>query len=250
MTAGRLKGKVALVTGAGSGIGLATARRLAGEGAVVVAGILDDAQRPAAVSEFDALVLDVRSEADWDRAIAHFEAAHGGPDVLVNSAGVHRGGTAEETTAELWGEVMAVNLWGTLLGCKRAIPPMRRRGGGAIVNLASIAAIRGVPGAVAYATSKGGILAMTMALAMDHAADNIRINCVCPGAIDTPIIDGMARRTPDPGAFRAALAARHPLDRLGGADEVAAVIAFLASDDGSFMTGLAIPVDGGRSARG
>ena len=245
----RFERKVALVTGAGSGIGLATARRLAGEGAVVVAGILDDAQRPA-VSEFDALVLDVRSEADWDRAIAHIERAHGGPDVLVNNAGVHRGGTAEETTAELWGEVMAVNLWGTLLGCKRAIPPMRRRGGGAIVNLASIAAIRGVPGAVAYATSKGGILAMTMALAMDHAADNIRINCVCPGAIETPIIGGLAGRAPDPAAFRAAMAARHPMNRLGGADEVASVIAFLASHDASFMTGLAIPVDGGRSARG
>ncbi len=242
----RLERKVGLVTGAGSGIGLATARRFAEEGAVVVAGLLDETQR-SAVSGFDALVFDVRSEAGWDRAIAHIEATHGGLDILVNNAGIHRSGTAEETTAELWGEVIAVNLWGTLLGCRKAIPLMRRRGGGAIVNLASIAAIRGVPGAVAYGTSKGGVLAMTRALATDHVADNIRINCVCPGAIATPIIDGLAVRAPEPATFRAALATKHPMNRLGEADEVAAAIAFLASDDASFMTGVAVPIDGGRS---
>jgi NAD(P)-dependent dehydrogenase (short-subunit alcohol dehydrogenase family) len=248
VAAGRLEGKVALVTGAGSGIGLATARRLADEGAAVVAGIVDDEAQRSAVSGLDALVLDVRSEADWDRTIGRIEGAHGGLDVLVNNAGIHRSGTAEETTAELWGEVMAVNLWGTLLGCKKAIPAMRRRGGGAIVNLASIAAIRGVPGAVAYSASKGGVLTMTMALAMDHAADNIRVNCVCPGAVETPIIDGLADRAPDPAAFRAALAAKHPMNRLGGVDEVAAAIAFLVSDDASFMTGADLLVDGGYTA--
>jgi NAD(P)-dependent dehydrogenase (short-subunit alcohol dehydrogenase family) len=248
--AGCLGGKAALVTGAGSGIGLATARRLAADGALVVAGVLDDEAQRSAVAGFDALVLDVRSEADWDRAIAHVEGAHGGLDILVNNAGIHRSGTAEETTTGLWDEVMAVNLWGAFLGCQKAIPSMRRRGGGAIVNLASIAAIRGVPSAVAYSTSKGGILTMTMALAMDHVADNIRVNCVCPGAIETPLLNDMLGRAPDPAALRAGLAARHRMNRLGGGDEVAAVIAFLASDDASFMTGLAIPVDGGRSARG
>jgi NAD(P)-dependent dehydrogenase (short-subunit alcohol dehydrogenase family) len=244
----RMGGKVALVTGAGSGIGLATARRLADEGAVVVAGLLDETQRPA-VPGLDALVLDVRSEADWDAAMRHLEAAHGGLDVLVNSAGIHRPGTAEQTTAALWGEVMAVNLWGTFLGCRSAIPLLRGRGGGAIVNLSSIAGIRGVPGSVAYNASKGGVVALTMALAADHAADQIRINCVCPGAIETPIIEQIVAAAPDPKALRAMLVARHPLGRLGRPEEIAAAIAFLASDDASFMTGVALPVDSGRSAR-
>lgn len=244
----RLKGKIALVTGAGSGIGLATARRLADEGAVVVAGLLDETQRPA-VAGLDALLLDVRSEADWDRALRHVATAHGGLDVLVNSAGIHRPGTAEDTTAELWGEIMAANLWGTFLGCRTAIPLLRRRGGGAIVNLSSIAGIRGVPGSVAYNASKGGVVALTMALAADHAADGIRVNCVCPGAIETPIIEQIVAAAPDPAALRAMLVARHPMGRLGRPEEVAAAIAFLASDDASFMTGVALPVDSGRSAR-
>jgi meso-butanediol dehydrogenase / (S,S)-butanediol dehydrogenase / diacetyl reductase len=243
-----LETKVALVTGAGSGIGLATTRRLAEEGAVVVAGLLDESQR-SAVSEFEALVLDVRSERDWDQVITHVEALHGRLDILINNAGIHRTGTAEETTAELWAEVMAVNLWGTFLGCKKAIPIMRRHGGGAIVNLSSINSIRGVPGMVAYNTSKGSIHTMTKALAMDHVADNIRMNCVCPGAIETPIIEGMLARAADPAALRATISAKHAMNRMGTVDEVAAVIAFLASDDASFMTGLAIPVDGGRSVR-
>jgi NAD(P)-dependent dehydrogenase (short-subunit alcohol dehydrogenase family) len=244
----RLKGKIALVTGAGSGIGLATARRLADEGAVVVAGLLDETQRPA-VAGLDALLLDVRSEADWGRALRHVATAHGGLDVLVNSAGIHRPGTAEDTTAELWGEIMAANLWGTFLGCRTAIPLLRRRGGGAIVNLSSIAGIRGVPGSVAYNASKGGVVALTMALAADHAVDGIRVNCVCPGAIETPIIEQIVAAAPDPAALRAMLVARHPMGRLGRPEEVAAAIAFLASDDASFMTGVALPVDSGRSAR-
>jgi NAD(P)-dependent dehydrogenase (short-subunit alcohol dehydrogenase family) len=248
----RLSGRTALVTGAATGIGRATADRLAREGAQVVAGVADEGQRAELASSapsLDVLVLDVRSEADWDRAIAHVEASHGGLDILVNNAGIHRPGTAPETTRSLWDEVMAVNLWGTFLGCRTAMPAMRRRGGGAIVNLSSINALTGVPGATAYSASKGGVLALTRALAMEHVGDGIRVNCVCPGPVETPIIEGIIGRAPDPAAARAAIAARVPMGRMAAPEEVAAVIAFLASGDASFMTGLAVPADGGRTVR-
>jgi NAD(P)-dependent dehydrogenase (short-subunit alcohol dehydrogenase family) len=244
----RFDGKVGLVTGAATGIGRATAERLADEGATVVAGIAEEGQRPNA-APFDAIVLDVRSEADWERVIVHAEDTHGGLDILVNNAGIYRPGGAAETTRALWDEVMAVNLWGTFLGCKTAVPAMRRRGGGAIVNLCSINGITGVPGATAYSASKGGVLALTRALAMEHVGDGIRVNCVCPGPVETPIIDGIVARSPDPAALRAVIAAKQPMGRMAVPGEVAAVIAFLASGDASHMTGLAIPVDGGRSVR-
>jgi NAD(P)-dependent dehydrogenase (short-subunit alcohol dehydrogenase family) len=245
----RLEGRVALVTGAATGIGRATARRLAEDGAVVVAAVADDGQRRDVAASFDALVLDVRSEPGWEAAVAHAEHAHGGLDILVNNAGIHRSAAALETTREVWDEVMAVNLWGTFLGCRAAIPAMRRRGGGAIVNLASINALDGVPGALAYSASKGGVAAMTRALAMEHVGDGIRVNCVCPGSVATPIVERIIAQAPDPEARRANMVARHPMNRIGRPEEVAAVIALLASDDASFMTGLAVPVDGGRSVR-
>ena len=174
----RFKDKVALITGAGSGIGLATAQRLGAEGASVIAGIVDENQR-AAVAGLEPVILDVRAEGDWERVIGAVQTGHGGLDVLVNCAGIHRPGGALETSQAVWDEVMAVNLWGSFQGCRAAIPALRRRGGGAIVNLASIAAITGVPGELAYAASKGGVLTMTMALAIELAGERIRVNCVC-----------------------------------------------------------------------
>ncbi len=244
----RFEDKVALVTGAGSGIGLATATRLAEEGARVVAGILDESQRDA-VAGFDALVLDVTKTADWEKAKGHLEASYGRLDVLVNNAGIIDFGTVEEMSEEAWWHVLDVNLASNFRGCKMAVPLMRAGGGGAIVSLASINSIRGNNRMVAYSASKGGVMALTMAAALDHAADNIRVNCVCPGSIDTAMIQTLFGSANDAEAMREAVVAKHPIGRLARADEVAAVIAFLASDDASFLTGLAIPVDGARSIR-
>ncbi len=150
---------------------------------------------------------------------------------------------------EAWWHVLDVNLASSFRGCKMAVPLMRAGGGGAIVNLASINSIRGNNRMVAYSASKGGVMALTMAAALDHVADNIRVNCVCPGSIDTEMIRTLFGSANDAEAMREAVVAKHPIGRLARADEVAAVIAFLASDDASFLTGLAIPVDGARSIR-
>ena len=243
-----VRGKVALITGAGTGIGKATTERMSADGAHVIAGIIGEEERTVA-SDFTQRILDVRLQSDWDAALADCREQFGGIDILVNNAGLLIEGTAEETSDATWDKIFDVNLKGLFRGCRAVIPQMRQRGGGAIVNLASIDALSGAIGHLAYSASKGGVTALTRSLATDHAVDNIRVNAVCPGTITTPMVEKMFKDTGDIAAARNASIAKHPLGRLASAGEVASVIVFLCSNDASFITGQSVSVDGGRSIR-
>jgi meso-butanediol dehydrogenase / (S,S)-butanediol dehydrogenase / diacetyl reductase len=242
-----LDGKVVLITGAGTGIGLACASRLVEEGATVLAGVQEVGQTRNLPTEHF-VVFDVVDEGGWMRAIGDATAVHGGLDILINNAGIHAVADAAQTSRDLWDRIMQVNLYGTFLGCRAVLPVMMERGGGSIVNIASFAAHRGVKNQVAYATSKGGVLAMTLALASDHVSDGIRVNCVCPAATDTPIIQRFAEAQEDRDSFLSAMSTLSPMGRMARTDEIASVVAFLASDDASYLTGVAVPIDGGRSS--
>ena len=243
-----VRGKVALITGAGTGIGKATTERMSADGAHVIAGIIGEEERTVA-SDFTQRILDVRLQSDWDAALADCREQFGGIDILVNNAGLLIEGTAEETSDATWDKIFDVDLKGLFRGCRAVIPQMRQRGGGAIVNLASIDALSGAIGHLAYSASKGGVTALTRSLATDHAVDNIRVNAVCPGTITTPMVEKMFKDTGDINAARNASIAKHPLGRLASAGEVASVIVFLCSNDASFITGQSVSVDGGRSIR-
>jgi 2-keto-3-deoxy-L-fuconate dehydrogenase len=224
----RFAGKRALVTGAGSGIGGAVARLLEAEGAEVLA---------ADIAGTD-VHLDVRDEEAVTTVVRDI-------DVLVNVAGVGSTTTAPETPLDVWEDVFAVNARGTFLCCKHAIPTMIARGGGSIVNIASVAAIVGLRNRAAYCASKGAVVALTRALAVDHVNEGVRVNAVCPGTVDTPWV---RRLVEEAGESLAELTARQPLGRLGTAEEVAEAVAYLASDAASFVTGSVLVIDGGLTA--
>jgi 2-keto-3-deoxy-L-fuconate dehydrogenase len=242
-----MAGRRCVVTGAGSGIGLATARRLCVEGATVVG--LDRADDPGTLPEPVRLMrCDVREEESVERAFGRAEEALGGPaDVLVNAAGIYRIAALTDTTLEEWDDVLRTNLTGTFLTSRAFARSLIGAGeSGAVTNLSSIAAMVGdeaEPGAH-YCASKGGVLALTRQMAAEWASYGIRVNAVCPGVIDTP----MLRLTERPEEASAYLETAVPLHRLGSAEEVAATIVFLCSPDASYLTGVAIPVDGGITA--
>ena len=240
----RFEGKVALVSGAEGSIGGATVERLAAEGATVWSAVLPGTEPPAG---HPALDVDVTTEEHWDSAFDTVVATSGRIDVLVNSAGILGIGRAEDTDLEQWQRVLDVNLTGVFLGCRAAIPHMRRGGGGSIVNLNSFAGLRGLVGMVSYAASKGGVGALTQSLAKDHAAEGIRVNAVCPGAVDTPMAAAVLAAAEDPDARFRQMVEGYLIERLARPDEIAATIAYLASDDASFVTGQALSVDGGRT---
>lgn len=244
----RFADKVVLVTGASTGIGLETICRIQEEGGLVYAA------HRGKQTEIDfrgarPLSLDVTNEQDWKSAIDQVMSESGRLDVLVNNAGIRESGTIEETDLKLWYHLIDTNLTSTFLGCRAAVPAIRESGGGAIVNVSSITGIRGTENMVAYSASKSGVIAMTSSLALDLAKDNIRVNAVCPAAIRTRMVTNWLSQSPDQVAAETALLRKHPIGRIGEPREVASVIAFLASEDAGFMTGLAIPVDGGRSIR-
>jgi NAD(P)-dependent dehydrogenase (short-subunit alcohol dehydrogenase family) len=242
VTGRRLAGKRALVTGASSGIGAAVARRLHTEGAdVVLADAVAEGGRRLARElggRAHAVELDVRDE---DRV----REATDELDVLVNVAGIGSTTNAPDTPVEVWEDVFAVNARGTFLCCKHAIPGMVRRGGGSIVNIASVAGLVGLRNRAAYCASKGAVIAFTRALAVDHVADGIRVNAVCPGTVDSPWV---RRLVDDAGESLDDLRARQPMGRLGTPEEVAEAVVYLASDASSFVTGSALVVDGGLTA--
>jgi NAD(P)-dependent dehydrogenase (short-subunit alcohol dehydrogenase family) len=248
----RFHDKVVLVTGAGSGIGRATALAFAREGAAVAAADVSSAKAEAVVAEARAtgdravaIACDVSNPADCARAVREAEAALGPLDILVNNAGVGASGTAVTTDEATWDRLIAVNVKGTYLMSRAALAVMLPRKRGVILNAGSIAGLRAVPDRAAYVTTKFAVVGLTKAMALDHVRDGIRVNAVCPGTTMTPWIDERLKEAPDPKAALAALVARQPMGRLGTAEEMAAAYLFLASDEAAFTTGTALVVDGG-----
>lgn len=246
---GKLNGKIAIVTGAASGIGRASAKLFAAEGAKVVGADWDEAHGNAVSEEIREsggeatfLRVDVASAEDVRGMIAAAVERYGGLDVLFNNAGIEgEQAPTADCTLENWERVINVNLRGVFLGMKYAIPEILKRGGGSIVNNASVAGLVGFAGSPAYCASKGGVIQLTKAAALEYAKQGIRVNAICPGVIWTPMVERVVA-TPD---MRKALEAMEPAGRFGTPEEIARLALFLASDDSTFCTGAPFTIDGG-----
>jgi NAD(P)-dependent dehydrogenase (short-subunit alcohol dehydrogenase family) len=253
---GKLDGKTAIITGGSSGIGLATAILFAQEGAkVVIAARQPERGRQAvqqvSVSGGQALfaACDVRKLEDCQNAVKTALDAFGRLDILFNNAGViYVARTVENTSDQEWADTLDVNLTGAFFMSRCAIPRMAETGGGVIIHNASVFGLKAGGGVAAYCAAKGALVMLTKAMAIDHAAQNIRVNCLCPGSVDTPLLQNEMAALGGEDLMRPRFAARHLLNRISSPAEIARAVLFLASDDSSFITGAAIPVDGGRSA--
>jgi len=251
----RLQGKVAVITGAGSGMGRATALRFAQEGAAVFVADIDEGSGPAAVEVISAgggraefMQTDVASSEDVRRLLAAAVERFGGLDILFNNAGiVGESARLADQSEENWQRVLGVNLTGVYLGMRHAIPAMLERGGGSIISTASVAGMVGWAGAAAYSASKAAVINLTRTAAIEYARWNIRVNCICPGVIHTPLLEGIYGGSIAGAEER--LLRMQPMPRLGTPDDIAAMALYLASDESAFVTGAAMVVDGGYTAR-
>lgn len=248
----RFKGKVVLITGAGVGIGRLAAIRFGQEGAKVAINSLTPEHGRETLRLLKGAGAqgiytqgDVSKDADARRMVQEAAKAFGRLDILVNNAGIVIPGRVDNMSEEDWDRTIAVNLKGVFLVSKYAIPEMRKIGGGVIVHNASVVALKGVKDRGAYTASKGGVWALTKAMAADYISENIRVNCVCPGTTYTPSLEQRIQASPDPEKAKADFIARQPMKRLGKEEEIAAAILFAASDEAAFMNGATIAIDGG-----
>ena len=244
--AGRLDGKVALVSGGASGIGAAHARIFAAEGAKLVAGDLQEDKGRAVVEAVNAnggeavfVQLDVARQADWERAVGEAVSRFGKLTTLINNAGIYWPRGTEEETLEGWNTMISVNQTGVWLGMKVAVPAMREAGGGAIVNISSLYGLIGSPGSITYHATKGAVRLMTKSAALEYVKAGIRVNSIHPGQIDTPILSGL---TPDQNEQ---IKAATPMGRLGRPEEIAYGSLYLCSDEAAYTTGAELVIDGG-----
>jgi meso-butanediol dehydrogenase/(S,S)-butanediol dehydrogenase/diacetyl reductase len=245
------QGKSVLITGAGKGIGRQAALLFAEKGAKVAVNsrsrsgeeTLEALKRAGAEGIF--IQGDVSRRADAERMVSETVRAFGRLNILVNNAGIVLPGRVDDTSEEDFDRTMLVNVKGTFLVSKYAVMAMKKQGGGVIVHVGSVAALKGHVNRSAYSASKGAVVALTKAMAADYVKDNIRVNCVCPGTTHTPAIEEKIRTAPDPEAMRAMFVARQPMGRLGTVEEIAHAILFACCDEAAFMTGSIIPIDGG-----
>ena len=249
----RLEGKRAVVTGAGAGIGRAIALRLAGEGAHVALADVDEEAAKNVASEIAGETLarrtDVTRADEVEALVSSVVEGWGGLDVMVNNAGVGVAATAVDTTEEDYDRVMDVCVRGTLLGMKYAIPAIRDSGGGSVINMSSVAALVGITDRAVYSAAKGAILSLTRAAAIDHVEEGVRVNCIAPGTVDTPWVSRITSGYDDPDQARANMQARQPHKRFVTPEEIAAMAAYLASEESASCIGACMIVDGGVTAR-